>query len=174
LTVWRSSINIQIDLPMFSEPLTQNADAAFNSSSPYSINASEPADEAIAVALQAAFAVELDLPHVHRGEIEGALRADSGNAALRLVRLAEALHAQTCRAVRVFELLDVAGKGVVVVEDLRRVAPDILGDGNGSVEPSGSAWKDADLVEMVTLVDRSGDGILTKDDVIRIARKVGL
>lgn len=88
----------------------------------------------------------------------------------RLQHLAEALHAQTENAIRVFQLLDVDGKGVVVLEDLQRVAPDIMG-GEGSGKNS---WKDEDLVQMVSQVDRSGDGLLTKDDMIRIARAVGL
>jgi hypothetical protein len=121
-----------------------------------------------ATRIQAAFADRLNLPHANLESIA----ACEGDAD-RLQHLAEALHVQTESAIRVFELLDVDRKGVVVLEDLQRVAPDILGEGTGNSNGKDS-WKEEDLVQMVAQVDRSGDGLLTKDDMIRIARAVGL
>lgn len=115
---------------------------------------------AVCLSIQEAFASELDLPHVDLEVIE----ACRGSADA-LEELAIKLHVQTQSAIRVFEMLDEAGKGMVVLEDLQRVAPEILGEDDA---------RDDDLVEMVNQVDPSGEGFLTRDDMIRIARKVGL
>ena len=73
-------------------------------------------------------------------------------------------YVQQEKAERVFDLLDEAGKGVVVLQDLERVATEILGEDITEEE----------LVEMIQEVDRSGDGILNKSDLVRIARQVRL
>lgn len=63
-----------------------------------------------------------------------------------------------------FRLLDEAGKGVVVFEDLRRIANEFLEE----------EVTDADLEEMVREIDQSGDGILVRDDFRRLANKIHL
>eukprot|EP00977_Amphora_coffeiformis_P023128 scaffold12232_cov149-Amphora_coffeaeformis.AAC.2 len=68
------------------------------------------------------------------------------------------------KAERAFGLLDEAGKGVVVFEDLRRVANEFLEE----------EVTDEDLVEMIQVIDQSGDGILTKEDFHRLANTVNL
>ncbi|GAX26122.1 hypothetical protein FisN_24Hh005 [Fistulifera solaris] len=65
---------------------------------------------------------------------------------------------------KVFSLLDEAGKGVVVVQDLQRVAREMLEE----------EVNDEDLEEMIREFDQSGDGLLYPDDILRIARLVGL
>jgi Ca2+-binding EF-hand superfamily protein len=80
-----------------------------------------------------------------------------------LEKLGQQKWIQTSKAERAFALLDEGQKEFVVVQDLQRVATDLLQD--ATVD---------DLHEMVQEFDQSGDGILTKDDLIRIARKVGL
>lgn len=76
-------------------------------------------------------------------------------AALKLI--------QTEKAHKAFELIDADNKGVVVVEDLQRVAQELDED-----------FSEQELVEMIEFVDRSGDGLLRPKDFARIARKVNL
>ena len=68
------------------------------------------------------------------------------------------------KAERAFGLLDEVGKGVVVFEDLRRVANEFLEE----------EVTDEDLEEMIREIDQSGDGILTREDFYRLANKVNL
>lgn len=70
---------------------------------------------------------------------------------------------QTDAAHRAFELIDQDGKGVVVLEDLQRVAQEL-----------GEDMSTEELEEMIQLADRSGDGLLTAQDFVRVARKVNL
>lgn len=81
-----------------------------------------------------------------------------------LVDLVVGKYRQQKKAERVFELLDDAGKGVVVVQDLQRVASEMMGEDVTEDE----------LDEMVGEIDRSGDGIIMKEDIIRLAALVGL
>mmetsp|Transcript_42056 Transcript_42056/g.101375 ORF Transcript_42056/g.101375 Transcript_42056/m.101375 type:complete len:163 (-) Transcript_42056:706-1194(-) len=76
-------------------------------------------------------------------------------AALKLIQLEKSNKA--------FDLVDTGGKGVVVVEDLARVAKELEED-----------LTEEELVEMMEFVDRSGDGMLSRKDFARIARKVKL
>jgi Ca2+-binding EF-hand superfamily protein len=71
---------------------------------------------------------------------------------------------QQQRANQVFTLLDEAGKGVVVVQDLQRVVQELFEE----------EVNDEDLEEMIREFDQSGDGLLYPDDILRIARLVGL
>lgn len=68
------------------------------------------------------------------------------------------------KAEHAFRLLDQAGKGVVVFEDLRRVANDLLDE----------KVTDEDLEEMIREIDKSDDGILTKEDFYRLANQINL
>jgi centrin-1 len=70
---------------------------------------------------------------------------------------------QTDKAHNAFELMDQDGKGVIVLQDLERVAQEL-----------GEDMSTEELEEMIQLADRSGDGLLTAHDFIRIARKVNL
>ena len=79
------------------------------------------------------------------------------------VRFAIGKTIQVDKAYKVFELMDQDGKGVVVLEDLERVAAD-LGE-NISADQ---------LQEMIQFADGSGEGLLTAQDFVRMARKVNL
>jgi Ca2+-binding EF-hand superfamily protein len=79
------------------------------------------------------------------------------------VRFAASRRLQTDKAYQVFELMDQDGKGVVVLEDLQRVACDL-----------GEDMTREELEAMVEFADRSGDGLLTPQDFVRLARKVNL
>ena len=67
------------------------------------------------------------------------------------------------KAHKAFELMDQDGKGVVVLEDLQRVAEEL-----------GEDMSPDELEEMIHLANKSGDGLLTAQDFIRLARKVNL
>ena len=67
------------------------------------------------------------------------------------------------KAHKAFELFDKDKKGVVVLEDLQRVAQELDED-----------MSEEDLTEMIHFLDRSGDGILCQRDFVRLARKVNL
>jgi Ca2+-binding EF-hand superfamily protein len=67
------------------------------------------------------------------------------------------------KAQKAFSLFDKDDKGVVVLEDLQRVAQEL-----------GEDLTNEELTEMVDLVDRSGDGLLSPNDFVKIAKKVNL
>lgn len=77
------------------------------------------------------------------------------------------------RADTAFDLLDGAGKGVVVVQDLQRVAAEFLND---HPDDNDNPVNDDDLLEMMQFADTStsGDGLLTKSDFYRLARQINL
>mgnify|MGYP002173329378 CR=1 FL=1 len=79
------------------------------------------------------------------------------------LRFAATKWIQMEKAHQAFELIDQGGKGVVVLEDLQRVAQEL-----------GEDLTEEELTEMMELVDRSGDGLLRPKDFVRIARKVNL
>jgi Ca2+-binding EF-hand superfamily protein len=79
------------------------------------------------------------------------------------VRFAISKAIQVDKAYKVFELMDQDGKGVVVLEDLERVAAEL-----------GEDISRDELEEMVQFADGSGEGLLTAQDFIRMARKVNL
>jgi len=113
--------------------------------------------------IQRAFREELELPHVSEADIRNCI--DAGDSAKeQLKQLAVASWNQRYKAERAFDLLDGAKKGVIVLGDLQRVARDILGED----------ITDQELIEMIEEVDRSGDGILFKEDFVRVARHVQL
>lgn len=70
---------------------------------------------------------------------------------------------QRDKAFKAFELMDRDGKGVVVLEDLQRVAEELGED----ITPD-------ELREMVEAADRCGEGLLSPKDFVRLARKVNL
>lgn len=67
------------------------------------------------------------------------------------------------QAYKAFDLIDVDKKGLVVLEDLRRVAQELEED-----------LSEEDLIEMIELVDRSGEGFLRRKDFLKIARNIDL
>jgi Ca2+-binding EF-hand superfamily protein len=75
--------------------------------------------------------------------------------AIKLVQIEKAQNA--------FALFDKDDKGVVVFEDLQRVAQEL-----------GEDFTNDELTEMVDLVDRSGDGLLSPKDFAKIAKRVDL
>ena len=64
---------------------------------------------------------------------------------------------------KAFDLIDTGGKGVVVVEDLARVARELE-----------EGLTEEELMEMMEFVDRSGEGMPNRKDFARIASKVNL
>lgn len=111
---------------------------------------------------------ELTLSHISNEEIGHLLRESNNQdaAAKGLERFLMEKYDQTCRAKLVFQMLDEAGKQVIVVEDLQRVARDLF-SGDDTIN-------DGELMAMIQEFDKSGDGLLAEDDLIRIARVVGL
>jgi Ca2+-binding EF-hand superfamily protein len=108
----------------------------------------------------------LGLPHVPDDHIRRCLLASDDDETFQkeIEQLATQKWTQTEKAERAFTLLDEAKKDFVVVEDLQRVASEMPGE---DITPE-------QLEEMVHEFDLSGAGILTKDDLIRIAREIGL
>jgi Ca2+-binding EF-hand superfamily protein len=81
-----------------------------------------------------------------------------------LVQFVIEQHVQVFKAKRVFELLDQAGKGCVILEDLQREATEMLAEDT----------QDDELIAMLNEFDQSGDGILSLDDFIKIAKVCNL
>jgi Ca2+-binding EF-hand superfamily protein len=108
----------------------------------------------------------LGIPHVPDDLIRRCLLKSDDDETFQkeIERLASQKWSQTAKAERAFTLLDEAKKDFVVVEDLQRVASEMPGE---DITPE-------QLEEMLEAFDQSGAGILTKDDLIRIARDVGL
>jgi hypothetical protein len=101
---------------------------------------------------------ELELAHVDRASV---LQALSDDTTTTLEQLISDAYRQTQRAHRVFELLDTAGKGLVVMEDLQ-----------SACQRLGQELDADELEEMIN--QYAEDGLLTKDDFVKIARQVGL
>ncbi|GKY92686.1 hypothetical protein MPSEU_000238700 [Mayamaea pseudoterrestris] len=102
---------------------------------------------------------DLGLSHLNPESIRQGLADEASAPALE--RLIADAYRQTQRAHRVFRLLDTADKGVVIVEDLQRVCQEL--DQN---------LEEDELDEMIN--QYAQDGLLTKDDLVKIARQVGL
>lgn len=101
---------------------------------------------------------ELNMPYVDRERI--ALALDDPSALEQFIIRS---YEQTQQAFRVFEHLDEAGKGVVVVEDLQRVCQEL--DQKLDIE---------EMEEMIQYVNGEEEGMLSKEDVVKIAMQVGL
>jgi Ca2+-binding EF-hand superfamily protein len=125
-----------------------------------------PDESKTIIKIQTAFRDILGIPHVPNDHIRRCILAsdDDDTFQKEIEQLALQKWTQTAKAERAFTLLDEAKKDFVVVEDLQRVASEMPGE---DVTPE-------ELEEMVQEFDQSGAGILTKDDLIRIARDVGL
>ncbi|KAL3917871.1 MAG: hypothetical protein SGILL_004508 [Bacillariaceae sp.] len=79
------------------------------------------------------------------------------------LRYAAAKTLQKAKADRAFQLMDSAGEGIVVIQDLQRVVADL-----------GEDLTQEELQEMIEFVDPSGDGLLTPRHVFKIARQTRL
>jgi Ca2+-binding EF-hand superfamily protein len=79
------------------------------------------------------------------------------------LRFAATKLVQIENAHKAFGLIDKDEKGVVVLQDLQRVAQEL-----------GEDFTEEELTEMIELVDRDGDGLLRAKDFVRIASKVNL
>lgn len=93
--------------------------------------------------------------------VQATSAADLAERIQHVTRLAWHRHQKAQRA---FGLLDEAGKGVVVLEDLRRVANEFLE----------ADVSDQDLEDMMQEIDQSGDGLLTVQDFYRLANQIHL
>ena len=105
---------------------------------------------------------DLKLPNIDTDAVDACLESEDPVTQLR--NLAIEKFRQKARAEHVFELLDDSGKGCVILQDLQRVASEILDED----------VSDDDLIEMVSEIDRSGDGLLQKDDFIHLAALIDL
>lgn len=70
---------------------------------------------------------------------------------------------QKKNALRIFQLFDKDHKGLVVVEDVRREAAEL-----------GETLSTEEIDEMMSEIDKSGEGLLTSEDFVELARKIGL
>ncbi|CAB9528559.1 Calcium binding protein [Seminavis robusta] len=70
---------------------------------------------------------------------------------------------QRQQAMRAFDLFDEHGKGVVIREDVERVAASL-----------GESLDETEVDEMVNLIDTSGEGLLDPSAFVRLAKSVGL
>lgn len=107
----------------------------------------------------------LSIP-ISREEIQFWVRNELGGQDLldwhAFSKLATLLAIQRNKASLAFSLIDQDQKGVIVVEDLRKVANDL-----------GEDMTDEELQEMMEL-DHASDGLLTLEDFVKIARQVKL
>ena len=79
------------------------------------------------------------------------------------MRYAAAKTLQKEKSDQAFTLMDGGEKGVVLIEDLQRVAADL-----------GEDFAEEDLQEMMDFVDGSGEGLLSPKHFFKIARQVNL
>lgn len=120
------------------------------------------------------FEDDVAITHIDEQDIREAIKQDEESYIGRTIvepkrvssleMLAIRLQIQAKKSETVFRMLDSSGKGVVVVEDLQRVAQDMLGED----------VSDEDLVHMIQFFETSNDGMLTRDDFVRIARIIKL
>ena len=64
---------------------------------------------------------------------------------------------------RAFELFDEHGKGVVIREDVERIAARL-----------GESLEEEEVEEMINLLDTSGEGLLDPQTFVRLAKTIGL
>jgi hypothetical protein len=112
--------------------------------------------------VQKVFGEKLDLPHVDLDEIAWAL--NQTNVKEALLYLAAVSYNQTVKAAQVFATLDRTGKGCIVQQDLQEACDEIL-----SGEQAVSSEEVSEMMEFC-----SSSELLSKDDIIRIARQVNL
>lgn len=79
------------------------------------------------------------------------------------LRYAAAKTIQKEKSDKAFQLMDGGDKGIVVIEDLQRVAADL-----------GEDISEEELQEMIEFVDPSGEGLLTHKHFFKIARQTRL
>ena len=70
---------------------------------------------------------------------------------------------QRDKALRAFELFDKDSKGVICFEDLQRVAQEL-----------GESITEEELLEMLDDADKSGQGFLSQDDFLNVAKRLNL
>jgi len=113
--------------------------------------------------VQQEFAEKLDMPHVDLDEIAIALKKENVKEALQ--HLAAVSYNQTIKAAQVFELLDKNGKGCIVIQDVQQACDEIL-----TGEQAVTSEEVSEMMEEFC----SSNELLSKDDIIRIARQVNL
>ncbi|KAG7340558.1 hypothetical protein IV203_024101 [Nitzschia inconspicua] len=79
------------------------------------------------------------------------------------LRFSAAMTLQKEKSDKAFQLMDGGEKGLVLIEDLQRVAADL-----------GEDLSEEDLHEMMDFVDPSGEGLLSPKHFFKIARQVNL
>lgn len=128
---------------------------------------SSSSDATSSIQIQQIWSDHLYLPHVSTVEISQCLQLPDQKRTVALQNLAVQMYHQTVRCHEVFSLLDIAGKGCIVVEDLQRAAADIMED---------DMLSQSELEEMLdTFCSNSTDGgVLSRDGLIHIARLVNL
>ena len=143
-------------------------------------------------------AQQLDLPHIPLEDIRRALQFDNNDPANQtkpqqqqqqlLQQLALDAYRQQVKVQQVLALLDPAGKGCVMLQDLQRAVQELELD--NSTNNDGEDWSMTALEEMMTLfVGDSSDSnsnsmvedeedassiLLSLDDLLRIARQGNL
>ena len=108
----------------------------------------------------------LGMEGIKQDEISSYFDFDRDDSCLdsdQFLRFAAVKSIQQDKSKRAFQLIDEAHKGIVVVEDLQRVATDL-----------GEDFTQEELIEMIQFVDKSADGLLTPAHFFKIARKVNL
>jgi Ca2+-binding EF-hand superfamily protein len=120
-------------------------------------------EKALVAALRHLVRTELNLCAVSKSDIKDSLM-DGECSRKKIENLIASAWSQQAKAEQVFRLLDRAEKGVVILDDLQRVAVEILGEGTTKGE----------LVEMIQAADNSGDSMLTRKDFCRLARTIDL
>jgi hypothetical protein len=120
---------------------------------------------------QEIFAEQLELSHVSTDDLAECLLTSSKNSVLEsLQALAIEKYHQNERATQVFHMLDEAGKGCVVGSDVLRAVQE-LGELSSASEDH---IQPEQVEEMMQEFCTTDDDLLTKDDIIRIARIVNL
>ena len=142
------------------------------------------------------FAQKLDLPYIPLDDIRRALddnpNLDGADATKpppqrrRLQQLAVEAYRQNVKVQQIMTLLDPAGKGCIVLQDLQRAVHELELDSssNRNNNNDGEDWSETALEEMMTLFsadsnngeeeDDASSILLTPDDLLRIAREVNL
>lgn len=140
---------------------------------------------------------QLDLPHIPLKDIRRALQLSDDDdypahptklQQQRLQQLAVDAYRQNIKVQQVFSLLDPAGKGCIMLQDLQRAVHELELDSSSNNTNDGEDWSGTALEEMMTLFAGSASGggmegededdassiLLLPDDLLRIARELNL